>query len=399
MKAVKGNEIRSLPATRVPASDGNTLLVFELAEVLGDQRQVLLKCLFQLAFHQLPHGVAFEEGGAFEVLCQFIAELVQLFFRGDLIAAHDIEQFHQSEPGAGNPEGHHGPFFGLVLFNGILVEMLGAEADEFLVLLEELREVEVLSALIGLLVEVDSPDAVLEILDIGGDVHHKIVGAHIPEQAHEAAFIELHEFLGQPDLVGTGLIEVFLDENISGDAGNMFLHQGILMGKIGDAVGRKQVLQLKAVDTGGVGDLDIVVVVVIVELVHDADPERVGVAEAAVVDPGHIQMLGESEIPFGFEDGVHLYQSFADELEFPHIVENGFPVGIAPMLVQQGNGVGEMKQVSVRYGELHFPAMLFEIRAKAILHRKHGLLAGRLVGLGKRQVVIVDHRHVTQLNY
>ena len=97
------------------------------------------------------------------------------------------------------------------------------------------------------------------------------------------------------------------------------------MGEIGDAVWGKQVLELQAIDAGSVGLLDIIVIVVVVELVDDADAKRVGIGEMAIVDPGHIEVFGIAQVAFGLQDGVHLYEAVADKVPVAHVIADGFP--------------------------------------------------------------------------
>ncbi len=123
-----------------------------------------------------------------------------------LVAGHDVQQFHEAEAGGSYPEGHHGAFFRLVLFDGIFVEMVEAEFDEGPVLFEELRDVEILPAFIGLLIEIDGPDPVLIVFDIGGDIDDEVIGAHVAQQTDKAAFVEFDELFGEPDLVGLRIV-------------------------------------------------------------------------------------------------------------------------------------------------------------------------------------------------
>ena len=87
------------------------------------------------------------------------------------------------------------------------------------------------------MIEVNGPDAVLIIFDVGGNVHDKIIGAHVAQQADEAAFVEFYKLFGEPDLIGLGIIEEAADEHVARDSRDMFFHQGVVMGEERDAVG------------------------------------------------------------------------------------------------------------------------------------------------------------------
>ena len=79
-----------------------------------------------------------------------------------------------------------------------------------------------------------------------------------------------------------------------GDARDVLLGECATVDEEVHRVGGEYVLQGEPVDAGGVGPLHVVVVVVVVELVDDADAEGAGVAEGAVVDAVHHEV---------FEDG------------------------------------------------------------------------------------------------
>ena len=83
--------------------------------------------------------------------------------------------------------------------------------------------------------------------------------------------------------------------------------------------------QFQPIYAGGICLFDIVVIIVIIELIDDADAEGIGVGKAAIVDTGYIEVLGISEVAFGLENGIYLYEPFADEIPMTHIIEGGFP--------------------------------------------------------------------------
>jgi hypothetical protein len=178
------------------------------------------------------------------------------------------------------------------LLDGILVQVAEAKFNEGPVLLEELWDIEVLPAFIRLLIEIDRPDAILIVFDIRRDVDYEVIRSHVSQQADKAAFVEFDKLFGEPDLVGLGIVDEIFDEQVSGNAGDMFFDQRVEMGEVGDAVWREKVFELQAIDAGSIGLLDIIVIVVVVELVDDADAKGVGVGEVAIVDPGYVEVFG-----------------------------------------------------------------------------------------------------------
>src|SRR5665213_300039 len=125
--------------------------------------------------------------------------------------------------------------------------MICAEGYKGSVLLEELRQVEILTALVRLLIKIYGSYAILKILNVGRYIHHKIIRAHIAQQPDETTLVEFDEFLGKTNAVRDRLLQIFGNEYISRNAGNMLFHQGVVMGEKSDPVGRKQVLQFQSV--------------------------------------------------------------------------------------------------------------------------------------------------------
>jgi hypothetical protein len=138
--------------------------------------------------------------------------------------------------------------------------------------------------------------------------------------------------------------------------------------------------QLQAIDTGSVGLFDVIVIVVIVELVDDADPEGIGIGKAAEVYSCYVEVVGVAKVPFRLEDGVHLYQPFADKVPVPHVIKGCFPKAILAVLVTKGDGIGDMlQQIAIGYGLPYFTAMVLQVIAEGFQYGKNGLFPGRLV--------------------
>ena len=93
--------------------------------------------------------------------------------------------FHDRKKGA-EPDaldlgttGHLRAFFFYVLRDGLAVEGAEGEAGDFFVGVEVVGEVGLTASLVALLVKVDGPDAVLDFLEVGGDVDDVVDGTHI----------------------------------------------------------------------------------------------------------------------------------------------------------------------------------------------------------------------------
>ena len=101
-------------------------------------------------------------------------------------------------------------------------------------------------------------------------------------------------------------------KTVARDAGDVFLDQRVVVDEVDDVVRREQVLEFEAVDARGVGLLDVEVVVVVVEVVHHADAERLGVAEHAVVDALDVEMAHRRHVAVGLEQRVDLGEARVD---------------------------------------------------------------------------------------
>ena len=117
-------------------------LVFKAALDFGNEQQVFAQGLFEIGFNDLPHGSTFFKCGVAAVICaELVFELVAFMGGGNRILRHDIEQCLDAVTGGSEAKGHEGPFFGLVLFDGIFVEVFERELHESHIFFKELGEI------------------------------------------------------------------------------------------------------------------------------------------------------------------------------------------------------------------------------------------------------------------
>jgi hypothetical protein len=141
------------------------------------------------------------------------------------------------------------------------------------------------------------------------------------------------------------------------------------------------VFELQSIDSGRVCLFDIVVVVVVVEFIDDADTERGGVGKAAKVYSGHVQVIDKAKIALSFQDGIHPHQPFPDKIPMPHVIDGGLPEGVFPIFVFEGDRVGHMvEQVFIGNGQFPFPAVMFEIVAQGVRDGENRFFPGGLIG-------------------
>lgn len=315
---------------------------------------------FQISLHDSPHTVASVKDIRTMVFAEFAGELGDFVGRLAGIVFHDLEKGGDALMLADVAAGDEAAFFVLILVHGGQVQELAAEPDDGVVFLEELREVDAAAAFVTLLIEVNGADAILDVFEVGGDVDDVVVAAHVAEEAEEAAFAEFDELFGDADSVHIGAIQVVANEDVAGDAGDVLLHQGVALGEVVDAVGGEEVLQFQAIDAGGVGGLDVKVVVVVVILVDDADAEGAGVAKLAIVHTLN-KKVGHGMEVAGAEEGVDAGEARIQfVLHLPGIQDAG-PVGGIAVFVVQGVAFGEAEEVLVRGGQGVMAAKLIEV--------------------------------------
>src|SRR5450432_734558 len=129
------------------------------------------------------------------------------------------------------------------------------------------------------------------------------------------------------------------DKEITGNAGNMFFYQRLMMRKKTYSVRIKQVFQFQAIYPGCVGLFYIKVVVVVIEVIYNSDSEWIGICKTAEINPCYIQVFTECKVTFRFKYCVHFNESFPNELPVLHIVRNGFPQTVIAIFIFQWNRI------------------------------------------------------------
>ena len=132
--------------------------------------------------------------------------------------------------------------------------------------------------------------------------------------------------------------------------------------------------KLKTVDSVRVGDFDVEVVVVVVELVdHPECGMASGVAELAEIDPLDEEVLGDPRLA-GFQLCVDPCQPL---IERPHgggFVDDGEPQGVLAVPVEERAAVTEAYQVVVEVGDVRRVAVGIEVFGEILGDRVESLL-------------------------
>ena len=107
------------------------------------------------------------------------------------------------------------------------------------------------------------------------------------------------------------------------------------MAHVRNAVRGEQVLQFKTVHPARVVLLDVVVIVVVVDLVQDLDPEGLRVPISAEINAGHSEVVDPPAI--GNEQLIGLHQLLMQAFHVVRTVHHRIPQGLLPLRVQQGH--------------------------------------------------------------
>ena len=259
---------------------------------------------------------------------------------------------------------HERLLLALVLQRGFVTKVFEAVEGQGRVFLEELRQVIVFSAVVGLLVKVHRADADLRVFKVRHDDDDEVVGAHVAEQADEATLVELHELLGDPDGFQVTVIQPAFDEDIAGNAGNVLLDQHAAAGEKTEPVRGKQVLEFKAVDARGIGLLDIEMVGIVVVGVDDPDAERLRVAEGAEVDAVDVKVRHDREIAVDLEQGVDALQILVECAHVLGAVGHGLPERRPAVGVNKRRGLLEITEPFIRDGQLAVAPVAVQVGAE-----------------------------------
>lgn len=228
--------------------------------------------------------------------------------------------------------------FALVLVSGFRVDVADAESDEGIVFLEELRQIEVFAAVVGLLVEIHCADTNLRTFEVRRYIDDEVVGPHVAEEANEAAFIELDQLFRDPDCFELLVFHPVLDKHIPRQANEVLFNEGIVVANEVHAIGRQQVLELQSVNSRGIRFFDVEVILIVVAGIDDPDSERLGVSECAIIDAIHVEMMDNREVAARFDNGIDLFQALGKLGDHDVIVDDGLPKRILVIVVVKRSG-------------------------------------------------------------
>lgn len=219
------------------------------------------------------------------------------------------------------------------------------------------------------MIEVNGTNAILHLLEVRCDIDDVIHCAHITEHTKKATFAEFDKFLGDPDVIEGRVGEVVANKDVTRNARDVFLDQGVAIDEVVDAVGREDVLQLQAKEAGRIGVFDIIIIRVAVEEVGDADAEWAGVSKFAEVDALDREVIGEAQVVADFEHGIDLGElgsELGHDLGGIHYLQ---PESFLAFGVFVGDGAGEAEEFVVDERDFREPAVVREIVSEGIRDR------------------------------
>src|SRR5690606_21964521 len=95
-------------------------------------------------------------------------------------------------------------------------------------------------------------------------------------------------------------------------------------------------LQLQPIEPGSVYLFYIEVIVVVVEVVYDLDPERIGIPKGAIVYLFDVQVAVHPALTFGLENRIDLLKTLMDMACIGRVVKGCFPKGVLSILIVYG---------------------------------------------------------------
>ena len=93
-------------------------------------------------------------------------------------------------------------------------------------------------------------------------------------------------------------------------------------------------LELQPADAGGIADLHIEVVVVLVVRINNADAEGLRITERAKIDAVDVDVAEDLHPAFPAEEGVGFQEPLREASHFVLRVSDGFPEGVFPVAVK-----------------------------------------------------------------
>ena len=215
-----------------------------------------------------------------------------------------------------------------------------------------------------------------------------LIEEHVAEEPHEAALVELHELLGDPDRAQLRAVEPALDEDVPGYPRDVLLDERRPVSEEIEAVRGEQVLKLKAVDPRRVGLLHVEVVLVVVVRVDDPDPEGRRVPERAEIDAVRVEVLDDRHVAVDLEHRVHLLERLVQRAHLLPLVDHRVPQGRLAVGVCERNHLAEAPEPLVGDRKVPLPLVGAQVPAQALADgigrllacRRRRIVPGRVVG-------------------
>src|SRR5690606_32311941 len=216
--------------------------------------------------------------------------------------------------------------------------MLHAELNVRKVILKKLRHVNFRIPFIKLLIEINGPDAKLEIVKIRRNLHNEVIRTHIPQQRDDASLVEFDKFLGDTFWIIIRVIHQRLCKDVARDAYDMLFNKRLSVHKVVDRVWGDNLLEFQSINTRCISLLDIKIIIDIVKPVYNADPEGMRIAKRTILYPVNVFVFHDPGITRRFQLRIDDLQPAVQVFLHMSRVKRCFPQSVFAMLVNYGYG-------------------------------------------------------------
>jgi hypothetical protein len=113
--------------------------------------------------------------------------------------------------------------------------------------------------------------------------------------------------------------------------------------------------KLQAIDSGCIGIFDIEIIEVVIDLIHDTYPERLGISIYAEINAVYKQVTHHGHISIGLQDGIDLFKSFVNMVHIVLRIEHSDPERVNIFGVIQRYSIVKPGQIVIRKRHFKFP--------------------------------------------
>src|SRR5689334_10576351 len=102
-------------------------------------------------------------------------------------------------------------------------------------------------------------------------------------------------------------------------------------------------------------------IVIGIELIDDSYTERKRIAKRAIVYSFYIKMIDKTKIAFCLQYRINFYESFAQVIPIPFIVNGFFPVRVISIFIFHRDRPCKIQQIFMQNRKRNFTAMMLQV--------------------------------------